>query len=498
MDMENITQQRGYYTVALCERSFGTEATGDFTLPDYQSDIRRILHVSQNVLPPSKYVGSDSVEFNGTLDYQVLYVGGDGGVYSVPLSTEYSFNVPLERGREVDVEDVCVLCNVCAESVNTRVSAPRRLSIRSRIRPNVRVYGKVPMVTEMGVGAAPESVYTRSESIRVLCAQSDTSDVINVSYSAPLPSDDIRVVMADADVNVTDVRAGESVLNCRGEVSLRLLCVGEESGEFSTLRADIPFEGEVDMEGVCEQSASRVVGHVAQLSVNVTDAGIECEAGVLLEAVCCTDSQLEYVSDAYSTQCESQCAQKTIDSRQLLCCQNAQFTLSERIPLKGVSVPQGAQIIDTTADVSIDKCTLEDGKYLFGGTASIGVLYRQGEEIGFADVNIPIRYTAQAENAQEPVSFDARARARDVRVKLTEDNLCVDAEISMCADCLGQSSAVAVDKVAFGESLPTRESELIVCYPSAQDCVWSVAKRYGVAPSDILGDPTSERYVIIE
>ena len=106
--MINGAQEKAYLTVGLYERSFGTEASGDFTLPDYQSEIRRILHVAQTVLPPAKYIGADAVEFNGTVDYQVIYVGMDGGMYSVPLSTEYSFNVPLERSAEL-VDGVTVL-----------------------------------------------------------------------------------------------------------------------------------------------------------------------------------------------------------------------------------------------------------------------------------------------------------------------------------------------------------------------------------------------------
>ena len=70
-------------TVLLCDRTVNTEVSGDFTLPDYQPELRRLLAVMPTPLPPAKYVGSTGVELNGTVDYQVLYVGGDGGIYSV-------------------------------------------------------------------------------------------------------------------------------------------------------------------------------------------------------------------------------------------------------------------------------------------------------------------------------------------------------------------------------------------------------------------------------
>ena len=64
----------------LCDRTVGCEVSGDFTLPDGQPEIRRLLAVNERVLPPAKYVSSSGVECNGTVDYSVLYVGTDGGL----------------------------------------------------------------------------------------------------------------------------------------------------------------------------------------------------------------------------------------------------------------------------------------------------------------------------------------------------------------------------------------------------------------------------------
>ena len=62
-----------WVTVPMCDRTVTTEVSGDFTLPDYQPELRRLLSVVPTVLPPAKYVGSGRVELNGTVDYLVLY-----------------------------------------------------------------------------------------------------------------------------------------------------------------------------------------------------------------------------------------------------------------------------------------------------------------------------------------------------------------------------------------------------------------------------------------
>ena len=76
--MEEMMAPR--FTMPLCDRTVNTEINGEYTLPDYQPEIRRLLNVGLTVLPPAKYVGAGGVELNGTVEYRVLYVGGDGGL----------------------------------------------------------------------------------------------------------------------------------------------------------------------------------------------------------------------------------------------------------------------------------------------------------------------------------------------------------------------------------------------------------------------------------
>ena len=67
---ENLSE---YAVMPLCESTVTQEVTGDYTLPDYQPEVRRVLHVGVQILPPAKYVSGNRVELNGNLDYTLLY-----------------------------------------------------------------------------------------------------------------------------------------------------------------------------------------------------------------------------------------------------------------------------------------------------------------------------------------------------------------------------------------------------------------------------------------
>ena len=67
--MEDIRYSEGkYIQVPINEKNVITEMSNDFTLPDYQPEIKRLLHVSASVLPPTKYVGDSESELSGGID----------------------------------------------------------------------------------------------------------------------------------------------------------------------------------------------------------------------------------------------------------------------------------------------------------------------------------------------------------------------------------------------------------------------------------------------
>ena len=500
--MNNNIGGEGRLCVPVLERIMSAEAVGDYTLPDYRSEIRRILRVTETVLPPTAYVSSDSVEWGGTVDYQVLYVGADGGIYSAPLSGEYSFSVPLEKGAVGDdTSALSVLCDVYCEGVSARVSAPRRLSLRCRLKPLVRIYSCQEMnaTTE---AVLDENVMQRWECVDSLCADSGTSDIIDLSCVVASPSEEARIAAADGYVTVSSAECVSGGVFCRGKVTLRLLLgiVGETGEEnYTTVCEELPFEAEADI-GNCDAGYScRAQGVISSLTVEMTDAGAECAVGVIVKATAFCNQERRYLADAYSLTHKSDIKTMPLTVRRLSGCGGGSVTVSERLPLEAVEIPDGAKIITSYGRVMMDKCVCADGKATFGGNASFTLIWHSAGETGTAEVHIPVRYECPCDRGENtPVSFSCRAEATDIRASVEQGELRIDSELCLGFDRLGEVSAVPVRELTLEETLPLRSSELVVCYPDADDTLWSVAKRYNIPAEDISGDPQSDRYVIIK
>ena len=95
----------GIVQVPMCDRSVIGEISGDFTLPDYQPEIKKLIRVSANILPATRYVGDRCAELSGNVDYYVIYTGSDNQIYCAPLTAEYKIEVPFDTAEESLLEN---------------------------------------------------------------------------------------------------------------------------------------------------------------------------------------------------------------------------------------------------------------------------------------------------------------------------------------------------------------------------------------------------------
>ena len=483
----------GYFTVPLYERSFGSEVSGDFTLPDYYTDIRRILCVTPTVLPAAKYVGDNTAEFNGVVDYTLTYVGGDGEIYSIPLSSDYSFNVPLDK---VDgAEDVSALCSIAVESVNTRVSAPRRLSIRSRIRPNVRIYAKLPSGVGCETDGCISGIHTRTADVQSLRCECSMSDVIEVEYIFPNVSDDVRVLRADGYVCCEQVERTDSGIKCPASIKLCLLVCRDDGSVIETLWGEAPIEGEMDFDISTADTPVNVRGTVSEMSVNVTDQGIECKAGVIFEGRMCGNDTVSYTDDIYSTENQCECETRRVSVRRGVFCNSGSFSFGERFPLESADM----QIYMALGSVTMDRCEAKGNRYALSGNAVFILICRKDGEFQVSEVTAPVKYEVEGfGQTHGAIYFDAFCQPMDIKTRIDGEELCVDCEIYVSSDIVCEDTVTAVEKVSFGVPVSRAESRIVVCYPSDDDTLWSIAKRYCVDRRKIVGEPQKDRFVIIE
>lgn len=470
-----------YITMPMCDRIVNHEASGEFVIPDYQPELRRLLNVSERILPPAKYVSGKGVECNGSVDYTVLYVGADGGVYSMSVSSEYEFCIPMDNVSDFELsEGSSVLVRTDCEGISSRVTSPRKISIKSRLLSHVRAYGRVRLEDGCADGEGMQRLCMETKNTDVYATG---SDVIDVGTEFGGMGDDVRVVSADANVFIRNAKSTDNAIMAEGEVNLCLI-VCTEDGELRPLHKKIAFEGEADRSDCIDACRCRVMGTVTDITVNTEDGRITCNISLVLDALTVSDRTVRYTADAYSTSRECECDTATLAVPANVACLNGNFSQNERLSMSDVNLPDGARIIDAHGGVSFKDCESNDGKYSFTGISKYRILYENDGEYGVCELELPVKYAIDGEPSARYV-FDAIGDVIDCRVRIDGDYLAVDSEISVCADIFGEELAQTVIGIRLGDAVEKGGSRMVVYFPSEGEGQWDVAKKYHVPPEKL-------------
>lgn len=464
----------------MCDRSIQTELGADFSLPDYQPEIKRLLRVRATVAPPDKYVGAGAAEFSGMVDYNILYAGNDGALYCASQSGEYRFSVPIEASDAFEVGEG-ILCDVetVPDLTVGRVVAPRRLSLKCRLRSRVRMYG-IRLLEEKCAGVPEESLERLMGSVECARVFVGTGEVMQLGdeivYDAA--AENLRVIAAEGQVFVSEASAGSGCVNCRGEVALKLLCCREGSDSTPYLQTRrIPFTGSVPVDGAEVNCDACAYGICSDMSITVEDGRILCEVAMRLEARAQRNERVSYTKDLYSTAVVGTNRYETVAFPVAEKCQNGNFSLNTTLSMAEVGLRPDQNVVDLTLSPIVTGVSCENGKcVLTGKCRAQAILYADGESAS-QEFEIPFRY--ESEGGGRPIAaYDATVTPVSCRARVDGERIGIDAELAVSLATRCETCAQVLKETTFGDKAFCADACYTVCYPAKEDTLWSVAKRY--------------------
>ncbi len=497
------TAGRKSMQVPILDRTLTTELVGDYSLPDYQPEIKRLLRIGTNVLPPNRFAGSDGMELNGMLDYYVLYMGHDNGIYCAPLSAEYRMEAEpnaegWERLSSVGEPMIC-LCDAVAEAPVGRVTAPRRLNIRCKIKANAKLYGECPLEGEGEEDTTVEKLMDETDISRLYWGLGEMLPLQDDVILSPADSE-WRVVCAEGQVMMTEATAAIGTVNCRGEVTLKLtLCPAETEDEFASDTADgrsappltimqrkIPFTQAVEVDGVTPSCSATACGCCTEISVEMEEGHVHVDMGVVTEVKAQKNESIPYVKDLYSTRREGTCRYAEYPTESAVRAFNGNFTLSDSLPLSEVGMDPAARIADVTARAVPESLVTdtEKGRCLLTGICRCHLLLLRDGEYSSADMELPFRYEfddqtpVKVGDTAGSMGFDGAVTVVNCRARMDGERVGVDAELAVSLRTHRPAPLIALTDVTFGDEVSRRRGEYVICFPAPTDTVWTVAKRY--------------------
>ncbi len=484
--MENQYSRGTYIQVPINEKTTTADLSSDFTLPDYQPEIKRLLKVGANVLPPSKYIGDSECELSGSIDYYVSYIGSDNQIYCAPLSTEYKISVPMDK-NELTLVNMTADAEITPESVGGRVTSPRKLNVKCRLKARARMYGDMPIDgSYMSMSADNQVLMGRDEVTRRVFTQSEMIRLGDELIGSR--DDEVRVISADGHILIGEVSCANGAVNVKGELYLKLIMCREPDGlPYTTLRR-LPFSNTSSIEGAdggCEANAK---GSICELNISVDEDRIGIDVGVILEISLCKQEKAIYVKDLYSTTHKTECSYKEIPTLRQGRAFNSNFTQSDSMTLEEAGLTPDNRIIDVTGYAYPESAVLEGGKWVFTGKCKFSVLSEKSGEYSNTELELPYKFSLDSKQRDNESSYaSATAEMISARARLDGERIGIDAELMLCGVISAPQKVEMLDGVSFGEESERSCGEYVICYPSRTDDLWSIAKRYGRTVSALVG-----------
>ena len=486
-------RQEEFISRDICGETVICEAAGEYTLPDYQPEIRRLLHVRAAILPAGKYMGGAKAEFAGAVAHTVLYADGEGKLASVTLDSDYEFSVPLpDGGSYTAMADTMVESTVC------RLSGPRKLSLRTRLCSLVHVMGEEGITPEIrGMGsdadeASIERLTLPSESMTLACGSSGEF-TLSATHKLDSSATDARAVWAGGNVLVTECRAQAGGCLCRGEVWARAL-LAEGEGTPTVRREKIPFERFVEIEGVKESASCTAYGRLLMADVTILPGEGE-ESGTLgfdvsveIE-VCASDSRpCNPTRELYSTAYDMSCRYRTLTVARPLGATMGHYSVGGSRPRTECEAENAIAIVDTDGRLEITGVTVEHGKATVSGklyTQVIFVAAGEGKDgtPAFASAEVPVPFRIETElrppHGAKP-HFDCHGELIAARARIEPNAIGVDAEIALTLRAYENEDIRVLESAEPDRSVTVDHTgnRIYVLYPKEGDTLFGVAARY--------------------
>ncbi|MBE6696771.1 MAG: hypothetical protein E7587_10025 [Ruminococcaceae bacterium] len=472
--------------IPVCNKTVISDLSEDFTLPDYLPEIRRLLRITPHIQIPARYISSSLSEFSGNVNWSVLYVTSDGELACAELFSPFEVSAEYDTDTKADLDgDFEAFDDIVPENVVGRVTAPRKLNIRCRLSHSIKAYGEMNTDADIYGNAEEDTIKRLVRSIHSCVLKRGIDDTVELEETIPLP-EGVRAVSCDGSVIITDLMPSSDGINARGNVNLKLII--SKDGVPSITERKIPFEATVPAELDGDGWKCRGYGKISDISLDRTENDAVCRIHLSVATEAQKEVPTQYTADIFSTACKCENLNEEILIPSSLVSGSFNFSHDGSAEIDGL--PENAQVIDSQVIALPESVALENDRYVLLGKCKYNTLYMSDGEYSARETEFPFRCELSS-GEEKPVGFSANVCVNSCRVRKEGENMAFSADMTASLTAFGEVPTVLVSEASFGDDDETEKSikaAFTVAYPSAEDTLWDLAKRYSIDPSDLAAE----------
>lgn len=486
------TQKNLSYTVLTTDTTSSLEISEEFNLPDYVSEIRKILTVKTGVLPESKYLSDkgngSQLDIGGTVTYLVIYTDDEGNLCSTSLTSQYETSIQL------NVRPDTVFVDTTYDNTSVRVNAPRKLTVKTRLKNKITGYTKNTYEENISSKSTSDEMYMQRLNEKINTVEIKPLSVQNVKISDKFDMQgykNLKPIWCDATLAVNEAKAQNGGVSVRGNGIVKCICAIEDSTVI--LQKEVSINEEIEADKCKENDFVQVTPRCVSLAIsnelNNEENQLFFDLTVEFDGASYENIEEYVTKDCYSTKWDTEANYKTIDTYALVKSQNSTFTVSENVKRKN---SDEVEIVDIIAVPMFEKAEQKGLKSVMIGKLDVNVICKKqnDEENEYVCENyeIPLKYETEMKNCTQDCFQRCNFTLGKINGKYDSEKFQVTTEVFVTYEIMGKTKNTVLDTAILKKDKEIKNdlSCVRVFFPTEDDSLWEIAKKYHTTVDKIL------------
>ncbi len=486
--------EREYLASRQCA-TLHTESVGDYILPDYNTDVKRVLLTRAVANDTGCFVNGDAIDVGGAVNYEIVYIDSEGELASCQFATDFDASAKCNGDA---VEGCFAFTRVSGYSV--RLVGPRKFSAKAQLLTDVNLTEKQKIGVSGGafeIGEPQTRVKNTSVAYRSFATPSERSYSETLADLDGVIADDVAVLYTSVTPELV-ATAGDGTIDVGGMLNVDcFIKQGEEVPRCITLSVTVN-------ESLVAEGMGDCLGCTPYVRISGARIRTEpCEDGVTLvvdfnaeySAVAISNAVLPVVLDCYLTDREVENTYESFDCTEHLGTVKIDESLSFTPSFSELGTDSLREILLTDAYMRQDELLLTpNGAKMLGVLRFSGVACQINEEGELCYT--ALKYEAPFEinvnySCHLPVNtqLEFNGNACSVSAVVTADGVEFNARVLGTLTALSKTTLTRLSVSNASSETVSRESSVItVYYPHEGETLFEVGRKFHTRPIDIAAD----------
>lgn len=473
-----------------------TESSGEYLLPDYNGDVKRLLTTKARAIPSGKFLSGDNAEFAGIVAYDVVYLDSENNLTKACFTTDY--DLVLKCSGE-DYEDAGITTRVATYGI--RLIGPRKISAKATLSSDVHIseHSSLDISGDAFLEEEPE-IGTEMASIR--CSKFLRSE--EKEYAEELArieggiADDVDVLLCNAQADVDEITRSEGRVGIKGNLVIKAL-VKNGDGVPYKVGIELPVDESVEADGVdadCGISASVIISSVRP-EVNPTEEGVVITVSVICECEFHLQSNctVPIITDSYikTRGCENGFSDFSYTT--FLSEVHSEEKMSADLSRQSLEMENVRDVITVEATPTVESVEGCDGGVLIKGNlrySGIACEINEDGTVGYTGFKFTVPFGKTVNNCLQykpGMRYEVNACVRSVSCELDAGAVYPSANLAFCVTTLseGKIRRLATSHLT-DEVFEPDPATVTVYYPESGESLFDIAKKYHTSVMTIAKD----------